>query len=421
VTPARASLYITNWSLAEPLCRSQSVAYLEALSAAGYPSCLITFERAPYRLSAPETAAATSRLASKGICWHPLTYHARTSLPGAALDIARGLVTAIGAIVRHQPRIVHSRSSVPAAFGLVAAGVLGRRFLYDADAELAEEYVQCGHWTRGGLRYRVLSAMERVCRRRADAIVVLTQRLRAEFTAQGVHAPVTVIPCCVDVARFRFEEGARRARRRELAVADDEKLLVYAGKIGVRYMVDESLAFLAAVRRRSSSARLLVLTHDDPARFRGLATDHGLEDAVIVRRAAPEEVPGWLSAADAGLSLVLPTVSARGTSPIKTSEYLAAGLPVVTTPAIGDISAAIERGSLGVVVADQTPSGMAAAAERLDRLWSDASAVRARCAAWARTELDVDTVATERYVRVYEALLSTGPASAAVPASGSNE
>ena len=401
----RASLYITNWSLNEPLCQSQSVAYLEGLAGSGYPSCLITFERPPYRLADAEQERTRNRLAERGICWHPLTYHRRSNLALAAFDVLRGLGTATSAIVRHGARIVHTRSSMPSAFGLVAAKMLRRRFLYDADSELAEEYVGCGYWTRTGLPYRGLSTAEQLCRRHADAIVVLTERLRAEFTRQNLRAPVTVIPCCVDTLRFRFDDRVRRDRRLEVGASDDEKLLVYVGKAGVRYMVGESLSFLKAVRRRVGAARLLVLSHDDPARFRSIATEHQLEDALILRRAEPEEIPGWLSAADAGLSLVLPTPSARGTSPIKTTEYLAAGLPVVTTDGIGDLSAAVETASLGVVV-DKAETSFDDAAEKLQDLWRDPESLRIRCMLWARAALDLHRVALPRYSGIYQDLLN---------------
>ena len=55
-----------------------------------------------------------------------------------------------------------------------------------------------------------------------------------------------------------------------------------------------------------------------------------------VRKVAPADVSSYLSAADAGIAFYRPGISRLGTSPVKVSEYLACGLPVV-----------IERGHRG--------------------------------------------------------------------------
>src|SRR5712692_6248066 len=111
-TPAaKASVYICNWSLAEPLCQSQTLAYLKRLAARGYPTCLITFERPAYALGRAEAARMKSDLANHGICWHPLSHHPRTGLLVALFDGVRALLTGALAVVRHRPRIVHTRTS----------------------------------------------------------------------------------------------------------------------------------------------------------------------------------------------------------------------------------------------------------------------------------------------------------------------
>lgn len=403
--PQPASLYICNWSLNEPLCQSQTLPYLRALAARGYGSCLVTFERAPYALPRLADGDVKRRLAGDGICWHPVPYHTRTSLISALYDGLGALKTATLAVVRHRPRLVHTRTSVPGAIGLPLARLFRRPFLYDADSELSAEYADAGYWRRGSLAYRLLAGTERLCRDNADAVVVLSERLRSDFVARGVRAPVTVIPCCVELHRFRFDEGERRKQRQELGV-DREKLLVYVGKTGPRYLVDEMMAFTNAIASRGG-VRLLVLTHGDARVFQAIATRCGLNPSwVIVRRAAPDDVPRWLCAADAGLALIRESGSERGSSPIKVSEYLASGLPVVIGRGIGDLSAAIEKHALGVVVAQGSRSAYASAVDRLYDLWRQPETIRQRCAGWAQSVLDVECVAVPRYARVYEMLLA---------------
>src|SRR5262249_38932369 len=130
------SLYISYWSLNDPLCQSQCVAYLRGLARRGFGSALITFEQPPYRLERREREAMKRELADQGIRWYPLKYHKRFPLVATAYDCFRGVLTGIWISMRHRPRIVHSRSSIPAAMALLISQLGGLKFLYDADARL---------------------------------------------------------------------------------------------------------------------------------------------------------------------------------------------------------------------------------------------------------------------------------------------
>src|SRR5205814_3256000 len=72
------------------------------------------------------------------------------------------------------------------------------------------------------------------------------------------------------------------------------------------------------------------------AEARRLLAGHRLAADTRVVRARPEEVPAWLSVADAGLCFLGDHHSKAASSPTKYGEYLAAGLAVVTNPWTGD-------------------------------------------------------------------------------------
>jgi glycosyltransferase involved in cell wall biosynthesis len=78
---------------------------------------------------------------------------------------------------------------------------------------------------------------------------------------------------------------------------------------------------------------------------------HGIDarDAAV-RWARFEELPDYLSAADAGIAFIRPCLSKRSSSPTKYAEYLACGLPIVINSGIGDADALVEKESAGVLV-----------------------------------------------------------------------
>jgi len=134
---------------------------------------------------------------------------------------------------------------------------------------------------------------------------------------------------------------------------------------------------------------------------------HGIsEDAFEVRKVSSSHVPGFLSCADAGIAFYRPGVSRLGTSPVKVSEYLACGLPVVMNTGIGDSDRIIEENSLGVLVGSFDQSGYEKARTTLDQMIANSASTNARISAAAEKLFDLNTVGVSRYARLYEALLN---------------
>ncbi|MBI3650451.1 MAG: glycosyltransferase [Acidobacteria bacterium] len=399
------ALYICYWSLLDPLCQSQSLAYLLQLTARGRRFALITFEQEKYALQASPFAAMKRQLAEQGILWFPLTYHKRWPLLATAYDCLRGILMGLWIALRHRPKVVHSRSSIAAAMALGIAFIGRLKFLYDADARLSEEYADNGHWSRDSRAFRVTAWVEAQARKRADAIIVLSETLRDDFRREfQVNAPIEVIPCCVNLQVFQFNQASRERCRRELGVGD-EKVFVYVGKTGARYQVAEMFEFFRVAQARSGGARLLILSGDDPEAFHRIAAGVGIShNRYWVQYARHEKVGEYLSACDAGLAFIRSAGCERGSSPIKIGEYLAAGLPVVITDSIGDYSRWIAQHQMGAVLAELHAAHYEAALDQLTKMWACKDG-RAERHQFAATHLALETVGAKRYGQVYDVLL----------------
>lgn len=402
------SLYICPWSLDDPLCQSQSLPYLFGLAKLGYSFALITFENPQFKLTKEQTKERRRQLQEANIYWYPVSYHQGSSLKAKALDNYNGIIKGLKIWKQHKPRIIHSRSSLPTAIAMALAKLTGMKFLYDADSVLSEEYVDIKHWSQDSSGFLVMAKSEKLARKRAKQIIVLTQTLRSDFINNlGVKTPIEVIPCCVDLNRFTFDAATRHKRRCELEITN-EKLFTYVGKIGSWYLVEETFDFFKEVLNSLPNAKLLIITHDSPIAFKQIATRKGINDeSYFIKKSSYSEVSEWLLASDVGLAFIKSLKSKRGSSPIKVAEYLAAGLPVVLTDKIGDCTELVNKNKVGAILSQTNQENYSNAIDQLASIWAEeVPLVSSRCRRVAEENFSLENIGIKRYFNIYQGLLS---------------
>jgi len=394
-------LYVCYLSLEDPLVHSQVVAYLAGLVERGHVAHLMTFE--PH-LSRERSRQFGEELGRRGIAWHRRHYHKRPSLPATAFDVIAGGLVAARIVRRHRLDAIHARNHMPAAMALIAARFARFRTIFDLRGLMAEEYVDAGNWKRGGLPYRLTQWVQRAALRRADGLVTLTEAVRPHLSEAKAGPETTfVIPCCADVERIAERSSERADARAELEIGA-RPTMVYVGKFTGWYMEREMADFLSVARRSQPDLLFLIVTQADPAPMLRELDRNGIgpHDYRILR-AEPEEIGRYLAAADVGLSFVRPCFSKISSSPTKIGEYLAAGLPVVSTAGIGDVDALLRDNCVGALVEDLSAPGYEAAVATLRELRADPAA-RQRCADVARQSLSLREVGIPRYDALYRRL-----------------
>jgi teichuronic acid biosynthesis glycosyltransferase TuaC len=218
-----------------------------------------------------------------------------------------------------------------------------------------------GRYTRRG---RLLQSASRYVARRADAVILVAEHMRAGI---GTRAPIHVIPSGLDFDLFR--PLPRAEARRQLGLDPNERLVLFVGR------VDQA-------RKRHSLAREAVdrLRPTMPAT---LITAFGMEHA---------KIPVYMSACDA---LIL--TSMHEGSPNVVKEALACDLPVVSV-SVGDVPERL-RGVEGCEITDDDPDALAAALGRVLRRGGRVEGRR------AVAHLD-ERLLTQQVMSVYRSVLS---------------
>ncbi len=279
-----------------------------------------------------------------GVPYRSVTIWRRPVAAGALLSVVLGAVEMRKAIKDFGISLVMPRSTLPALATLLALRGSSLPMVFDADGLPLDERVDFAGQSTSSLSYRLLRDVEAQAVRRADAVLTRSTKaveiLHARAGAGTSIEKFSVVTNGRDAACFKTADVSEVAMvRRELGLATDAPLLVYAGSMGPQYCVDEMLCILAKVRQRRANAHFLVLTGSPEAVKPVLDKNPQLSGYVTTLSVAAHAVPKYLGCADVGLALRQPSFSMQAVAPIKLGEYLLCGLPVIATAGIGDTEA----------------------------------------------------------------------------------
>ena len=400
--PGRPSvIYMSYDGVLEPLGESQVVAYLEILADV-HNIHLISFEKPDDADQPGRMDQMERRLRKVGITWHPLRYHKRPRILSTMWDMVGAMLLGMRLARRHDARLLHARSVLCAAMLYPAKRVSNAQFLVDIRGFWADERVDGGMIRAGGPVFSVLKFIEKAMMREADHIVTLTHAsvpyLRTDLRLGQTSAPISVISTCADLDLF--SPTPRNGQPRPLTIG-------YVGQIGTWYMLDEMLAFFAAIRRLRGDARLLIVNKNQQDVIRQALAKTDIDPEVVeITASSRQAMPVQIRRMDAGLALIRPYFSKIASAPTKFAEYLGCGVPVVGNAGCGDMVRIIENDQVGVAMADTSPEAIELAAQTLLYRLQD-KALSDRCVTSAHRHFALEDGAS-RYRAIYGSLLGEG-------------
>jgi glycosyltransferase involved in cell wall biosynthesis len=226
-------------------------------------------------------------------------------------------------VFRHRARIVHAHD--PELFPQMALlRLFGKRVVCDVHEDLAQQILH-KEWLPRVVR-RPMSALARGLYR------VLPRLVNGVVIAEDSYFPL--FPPRPNVRLVRNFPFLPEVHRREY---ETERLrLVYVGDVRIVRGIRHYIQIVHALRQRGIEAELRVIgsfaAPAEEAAIIALIAELGVGDAIkLLGRRAPEEVPQLLAECDVGLTLLHPIGNYRESYPTKMFEYMAAGIPVISS------------------------------------------------------------------------------------------
>ena len=229
----------------------------------------------------------------------------------------------------------------------LAAPFTGIPYIYDVRGDLEDELSSVNSKAS---RKKIYLALERWGIRHANKVTAVTSVLAGIVAKKFSLTNVYVIPCCINTADFVVPAELRIEKRKQLGFAPSDIVMVYSGGLSHYQQVPKMLELWKKFID-NPDIKFLLLTNDDPHSHPITVDGINLFGDKLIHKSLPrDEIAATLAAADIAFMLRDARALNRAASPVKFPEYLSAGLAIVASPHIGDMSNYILQHEIGVLV-----------------------------------------------------------------------
>lgn len=230
--------------------------------------------------------------------------------------------------------IVHTQSEFSVGhFGKIISRKFDIPFIHTYHT-MWEDYMHYILPVKGGRNIypkRFARTFSRTFVRKAECIITPSKKTEKylKYRCKVKNKPIYVIPTGIDIKPFHksnFKDQDRKNLKASLGIKDDEKIIIFLGRVGEEKSIDVVMDNMPAVFKSIPNAKFLVVG-DGPSKpdLEKQAEKLGIKDKVIFTGKIPwQDVPKYYNIAD-----VFVNASLTETQGLTFIEAMAAGLPII--------------------------------------------------------------------------------------------
>lgn len=334
-------LYISYNGMMEALGASQVLSYLYQMSDE-YEFHLVTLEK-KFK-DTEELERLKHKLLINGIYYYPIPYHQdKFRKPFNFIQLLR---KANQIVSKEKINFVHCRAYFPALIALLLQKKHSIKYLFDTRGFNFDERADVGLISRDGFIYKNLKKLEKKLYNSAIGINMLSyegKRVLEEnelYDGSNKLSPITVIPTCVDLNRFKFNEKDFLS---PLTIG-------YVGNAIGWYDFDKTLKVIKEIGK-VMDYRFLIFNGNQHEFIKTKLREHNIPlEKVAIEKVNFSDMPEKLKAVDISVFYIRPLFSKKASAATKLGELLAAGIPVITNNKVGDHEFYIKENKTGLIL-----------------------------------------------------------------------
>lgn len=181
---------------------------------------------------------------------------------------------------------------------------------------------------------QLLDHYERKLINGVDIVICQSEAMRKHLCAKHKVQPqkFLVYQCGVNMLKFSHDEKLGSLARKTLNISKDDYVFVYLGGLHSWQLIDDVFLIYKKISIIVENTKLLVITSGPLKTVCDKASNYGVDIVNLRVLSVPHhKVPMYLSACDFGFLLREDTLLNQVACPTKLGEYLACGVPVITS------------------------------------------------------------------------------------------
>jgi len=236
------------------------------------------------------------------------------------------------------------------------------------------------------------------CYKKSNSIITVTSPLIRSLSSRGVKN-IKFIPNGADCKYFKpyYKYQERDEFKKSYGFNKEDFILVYSGGIGGYYRIDIVIEALKKVVDRIPNIKLLVIGYGLTSQIDDLMTlskKLNLDNNVLFISAKADELSKLLSCCNVGVVPYDSNPLWKNSLPVKSFEYLACGLPLISTVYKDSVlGKMIEENEIGVISNPEDIDALAKAIEKI--YYSNLSISSKRAISFVRKNYDRNDTAKE--------------------------
>jgi glycosyltransferase involved in cell wall biosynthesis len=205
--------------------------------------------------------------------------------------------------------------------------------------------------SKGKILSEKILIAERSAYRNSDMLFCVSDSFKQYIRERNKDTPgIMVVPCCINTDSFRYDPEVRKDTRSRLGI-DERFVVLYSGSFNEWQLPLKMIEIFNDFKHGIPESVFLVLTRDVHAAEEMLSASGIQKDSYIIRYVPFEDIPGFVSCGDISLLIREENDVNRVAFPIKFTEYVRCGVPVLTS-ITSDIGRLIAERDMGFTVRD---------------------------------------------------------------------
>jgi len=316
---------------------------------------------------------------------------------GRFIKFLKAIICLLREYLEFLPNIIHFRPYQPILFSLLLRTIFGRRFkiIFDPRGAFPEEQRQKRNWKQNSLYYKLLKILEILALKKSDFTICMSKTLEQHYRGIWHRGNYAYIPPCVDFQRFDLYNGAKKDARNKYQIPANSLILLYSGSFDWPWSISKICGeIFSKIKEKDPETYLLILSNSEESKIIDILLTSGIEKKdIIIYSPNYSEIPSLTNAADIGLVVREESIINKVAYPIKFLEYLASGIPVITTKANLFISQIAEDEKIGLIYRSGNSDFMLKFEELVTR------EIRIRCKSFSKFH-DIKEI-SKRYIKIY--------------------